>query len=239
MDIRFLASSSAGNAYVIDDGETALLIECGIPYRQLQRALGFRLAELAGALVSHEHGDHSCSVTEVMAAGVDVYASSGTWSALQPERLHRAHPVAAGDPFSVGSWRVMPFPTVHDVVEPLGFYMASRLGPRVLYMTDTAYCRDRFAGLTHLLVEANYSEEILQRRVNAGEIASAHRNRILRNHMSVERLIEMLAANDLSRVEEIHLLHLSDGNSDEAAFQQRVAEATGKPVYIAPKRQAA
>jgi len=234
IEFRALRSSSAGNGYVVGDGATRLLIECGVHYRELQRLLGFRVAELDGALVSHEHGDHACAAVAVMRAGVDVYASAGTWSALQPAALHRAHAVEAGKPFSVGTWRIMPFPTVHDAVEPLGFYLASPAG-RVLYITDSAYCAHRFAGLTMLAVEANYSEKILQDRVNAGELAPAHRNRVLRNHLSLERLVEMLTANDLSRVEAIHLLHLSDGNSDAERFRETVAAATGKPVYVAAK----
>src|SRR5690606_38237819 len=99
----------------------------------------------------------------------------------------------------------------------------------------TAYCKYRFRGLTHLMVEANYSAEFLRRRVIEREVNVAHKTRVLRNHMSIERLLVMLRANDLSRVREIHLLHLSDDHSDELAFKRAVEQATGKPVYVAGK----
>lgn len=239
MEIQVLASSSSGNAYVVSDGVTPLLIECGIRYRDIQQGLGFSVAELGGCLVTHAHQDHCRSVKQIMRAGINVYASLGTWSDLGFSGLsHRTLVVRAGTPITIGTWRVMPFDTIHDANEPLGFYLVSSAG-RVLYMTDSAYCRQRFAGLTHLLIEANYSEEILQRRVNAGDLAAAHCNRVLRNHLSLERLLEMLEANDLSQVQEIWLLHLSDGNSDERAFQERVAAATGKPVFVAQKNRLA
>ena len=54
--LRFipLASSSAGNAYLVDDGEARLLVECGVSYRKLRRLTGFDMANLSGCLVCHE-----------------------------------------------------------------------------------------------------------------------------------------------------------------------------------------
>jgi len=43
---------------------------------------------------------------------------------------------------------------------------------------------------------------------------------------------KFLQANDLSRVQEIWLLHLSDGNSNSERFKREVKEISGKPVYI-------
>ncbi len=43
----------------------------------------------------------------------------------------------------------------------------------------------------------------------------------------------MLQANDLSRVEEIHLLHLSDAHADEVEFRNAVEKAVGRPTYVA------
>lgn len=50
-----LASSSHGNAYVVSDGHTSILLECGIPFRKLQKALGFRMGDIMACFVSHEH----------------------------------------------------------------------------------------------------------------------------------------------------------------------------------------
>src|SRR5690606_26107990 len=125
--------------------------------------------------------------------------------------------------------------TVHDAAEPVGFLLASRAGGKLLYFTDSAYCRYRFQGLTHLMVEANWSEALLGRNVQAGVTNEALAARIRRNHMSLERLLDMLRANDLRRVEAIWLLPLSDASSDEQMFAATVRRATGKPVYIAAR----
>lgn len=232
VEVRVLASSSAGNAYYISDGHTPVLIECGIRFHDLQQRLDYQVSTLAACLLSHEHADHARSARDVLRAGVDLYATQGTSDALGLDG-HRLRPIRAREQAQIGTWTVLPFETVHDAAEPVGFLLASQTGAKVLYLTDSAYCRYRFRGLTHLLVEANWSRDILQRNVESGSLDPALARRIMRNHMSLERLLEMLKANDLSQVREIHLLHLSDGNSDADLFRRRVMAATGKPVYIA------
>lgn len=55
MKIEVLASGSAGNCYVVDDGSTKVMIECGIPIKQIKRKGGFKVHEMSGCLISHEH----------------------------------------------------------------------------------------------------------------------------------------------------------------------------------------
>jgi len=120
-----------------------------------------------------------------------------------------------------------------DAAEPLAFLLANQDGERLLYATDTYFIRYRFQGLTHILIEANYSLDILKRNVEAGTVDKALKNRILKSHFSLENVKQFLKANDMSKVQEIWLLHLSDGNSDAERFKREVMELTGKPTYIA------
>jgi len=233
--IKPLASSSAGNAYLIDDGTTRLLLEAGIKYRDIQRGVGFRMSEIAGCLLTHEHGDHCKSVRDVMKAGVDVYASYGTWNALRLDGHHRAHPLKSQQPFDIGTWRVLPFEVEHDVSEPLGYLLANKSGEKLVFLTDSFYCKYTFAGLTHIMIETNYSKDILNANVASGAVPAMLARRLLRSHMSLETAIEFLRANDLREVQEIYLLHLSDNNSDETMFKRRVQEVTGKQVYVASR----
>ena len=83
------------------------------------------------------------------------------------------------------------------------------------------------------MVEANYSFEILNANVREGRINNQFRDRLIKSHFALENTIKFLEANDLQYVQEIHLLHLSDRNSDAELFKNKVAAATGKVVYIA------
>lgn len=54
-------------------------------------------------------------------------------------------------------------------------------------------------------------------------------------HMSLERLVSTLNGQDVSSVQDVHLLQLSDEFSNEDRMRREVQEATGKPVYVATK----
>jgi len=230
--IRPLASSSEGNAYLIG-GRSPLLLDCGLPFRQLQKATGYRLTELEGCLVTHEHGDHSKAAKDLMAAGIDVYMTAGTARALKLDH-HRLHIIKAREQVKIGAWTVLPFATEHDAAEPVGFFLGQR-EVRLLYATDTYYIRYKFPGLTHILLEVNHARDILDANVASGAIPPAHRRRVMRSHMSLQTAKDFLRANDLSRVREIWLCHLSDGNSDADRFKREIQATTGKPVFVAEK----
>ena len=232
IQIQALASSSAGNCYRVTDGTTPILLECGISFREIQKGLQFRLSEVAGCLVSHEHGDHTKAIKDVLRAGIDVYASYGTWDTLKLDGHHRGHPVKSKQQFTLGTWTIMPFDVQHDVSEPLGFLLMNQAGEKLLFATDTYYIRYKFSGLTHIMVEANYSAEILKQNIISGRTPKVMKKRLMQSHFSIENVKEFLSANDLSKVQEIWLLHLSDSNSDEALFKRIVQSLTGKMVYI-------
>lgn len=232
INIQTLATGSSGNCYFITDGVTPILLECGIGYRDIQKALNFRTSNIAGVLVTHEHKDHSKAVQEVANRGLDIYMSTGTKDAIGINH-HRIKAVENKKPFQLGTWTILPFDTEHDTAEPFGFLLASNNGGKLLFLTDTYYCRYRFQGLTHLMIECNYSYKILSENVSSGRVPMFLKKRVMQSHFSLENVIEFLKANDLSKVQEIHLLHLSDSNSDEAMFKRKIQGLTGKAVYIA------
>lgn len=127
---------------------------------------------------------------------------------------------------------VLDFELEHDVIGHRGF---SLLGHReqLVYITDTMYCKYQFPGMTHLMIECNYIKEILDENTKAGRVNLDLRNRIVKSHMSLETAKDLLRANDLNRLQEIHLLHLSDANSDEERMKREIQELTGVPVYVA------
>lgn len=176
--------------------------------------------------------DHSKAVKEIMRAGIDCYMSRGTAEALEVSG-HRANIIKAKQQFRIGTWTILPFETQHDATEPLGFLLANQDGDKLLYATDTYFIRYRFQGLTHIMIETNYCMDILKRNVEAGAVPKELKNRLLKSHFSLENVKRFLQANDLSKVEAIFLLHLSDGNSDAERFKREVQELTGKMVFIA------
>jgi phosphoribosyl 1,2-cyclic phosphodiesterase len=229
-----IASSSKGNAYLVEggDGVQPLLLEVGIPIQQIREKTAFNLSGLAGCLVSHEHQDHAKAVKDLLKASIDCYMSVGTAKALGVEEHHRAHFLEAGSATPIGVWTVLPFPLEHDAAEPFGFIVSCG-SETLLFVPDTAYVKPCFAGITIIAIECNNCEDILSENIVSGAMPKVVGRRVRRNHMSLERVINMLKANDLSRCRQIWLLHLSDANSDEERMIKTVQAATGIPTRAA------
>ena len=227
MRFEALASSSAGNAYVVSDKDTRILLECGVSHSKLQKLSGFTLAEFQACLVSHEHKDHAKAVEELISRGMAVYMSPGTADALEVES---AELIENMEQFNVGSLDIVPFTTFHDAREPLGFLIKSRVDGDVLaFATDTVNLRYKFPGLNILAIEANYDKNILDR---CEKMPEKVRYRITNSHMEIDTLCDYLRSLDLSQCREIHLLHLSDATSHEGHFINKVSRAVPRGIEI-------
>ena len=229
--VTALASSSKGNAYQISDGTTTLLLEAGIPFKEIQRRLNYKTSSITAALISHSHNDHCKAVPDVMKAGIDCYMSQGTAEAIGVTS-HRVKTINAQQQFQIGTWTILPFETQHDCPGSMGFLLANQAGEKLFFATDTYYVKYKFVGLSIIMVECNYALDILIANVESGLVDEAQKNRLLQSHFSLDHVKEFLKANDLSQVSEIHLMHLSDQNSDADRFANEIRELTGRPTYV-------
>ena len=235
MRIQSLASSSKGNSYHISDSQTNILIECGITAKAI-RTGGVRLSALAGCLITHEHQDHAKYAAEI-AEYTKIYASAGTHSNLDLKNYsYQKRTVAAGKQFLVGTLKIVPFSVQHDAAEPVGYLIYSTVNKkRLLFATDTYYIHNRFKGLDYIMVECNFDGELLNKATDSGFLNKSVAKRYWSSHFELSNVIKFLKAQDLSKVEAIYLLHLSDGLSDEVRFKKEIMEATGCPVYVCGK----
>ena len=123
MRIRPLASSSKGNAYLVEQGDDVLLVDCGIGIRRLKAALD--LSRLCGVLITHNHDDHISGLRSLLrAVDVPVFANAMTAEAVAAsekvdERLFVCF--ENGQEFPVGPFAVTPFSIPHDAVDPVGY----------------------------------------------------------------------------------------------------------------------
>lgn len=227
MKFEALASSSAGNAYIVSDKDTRILLECGVSHTKLQKLSGFSLSEFQACLVTHEHKDHAKAVQDLISRGMVVYMSQGTAEALETDGVEL---IEDKSQFNIGSFDIVPFTTFHDAKEPLGFLIKSRIDGDVLaFATDTVNLRYKFPGLNILAIEANYDKNILDRCERMPEKV---RHRITNSHMEIDTLCDYLRSLDLSQCREVHLLHLSDATSHEGHFINKVSRAVPPGVEV-------
>lgn len=234
MQITTLASSSRGNGYLISDGHSTILIECGVNLKKIQKHIP-DLTKIDGCLISHEHNDHSKSAKDIINF-TKVYASSGAINEIMekqkinPVHKHSFITLKANkyQDLANGYIRVLPFEVQHDAVEPLGFLIYfHRTKELLLFATDTYYIKNRFKNLNYIMIECNYSKDLLP-----DDLEKVRRDRLLKSHFELENVKDFLLANDLSKVKEIYLMHLSKGHSDAERFKKEIEELTGVPVIV-------
>ena len=234
MDITPIASSSSGNAYLISDGVTILLIEGGVKLEKIQEKI--ELTSVKACLITHEHGDHA-KYAKHIARWMPIYSSKGTFDCLDfGVYNYQKNIIKAGKEELIGTFKVIAFKTQHDAKEPFGYLLKSVItNETLLFATDTYYISNTFDVLDYIMIECNYDESILKRRYENGYVSKLQYKRLYNSHMSLESCIKFLKANDLSRLKEVYLMHLSDKNSNEQDFKRKIQEITGCMVYVCPK----
>ncbi len=228
MGIKVLKSGSAGNAYLLETQKETLILECGINFKDIKKGLNFDISKVVGCLVTHEHKDHCKAISDVLKSGIDVYMSKGTAEGIglkDNPYNYRINDIKRCEG-KIGDFTVVPFDTQHDVNEPLGFIIYHKELGKIVFITDSYYCKYTFKNVDHILIECNYSESILS-------TLPGYRSRILKSHMSLETLKETLKTWDLKGTKDITLIHISGDNGEPDRFQKEIEELTGIKTYIA------
>jgi phosphoribosyl 1,2-cyclic phosphodiesterase len=223
-----LYSSSSGNAYLVasDNGDTRILLECGVTRRKLQKALNYDIPK--HVLVSHSHKDHCQCVNDLIKDGCTIYCSEGTAEELELEGVEI---VRHGEQFCIESeFDIVPFDVYHDTKEPLGFVVRCRSDGEILvFATDTVNLGYRFPGVTKLCIEGNFQQSYLDEKL---QMPAGTRRRIASTHFEIDKLCAYLRTLDLERCTTIYLLHLSDSCSHELQFVNKVIRAVPPHVKV-------
>lgn len=235
MELQVISTGSKGNAYVLRAGDSALLLDAGVPIRQIIRAVP-DWERLVGCLVTHEHHDHVCCAKDIDRMGIRLFMSTGTnemlWKSGDGALYRVLEPLK---PYGIGPWLISPFDVQHDAAEPFGYLIRYiPTGETALYATDTYYLKNTFPGVHYWIIECSYMDELIDQQRDDGDITEAFRHRLKTSHMSLRRLLDTLKANDLIKTRAIVLVHLSDERSDEKAMAEAVRRETGiENVYAA------
>lgn len=234
MTIKVLGSSSKGNCYLLDSGSEVLVIEAGVKFTAVKKALGYDLRKVVGCLVSHQHTDHAKYIKDIVESGISTLALKDVWEA-KGIRDTKAIELSFCALYQFGGFKVRAFPAFHDV-PCAGYYIEHPECGRILFLTDSTHCENIFPGMTHVMIECNYSVKYLLGAMDNRKTDRAQAHRVLESHMSLDGCKSFLLSQDLSKVETIILLHLSDSHSNEKEFIEEIGAATGKYVCAANAR---
>ena len=233
MRLEVLGSSSKGNCYLLKAQDDILILEAGVPIKDIKMALGFDFRNVKGCLITHEHGDHSKSAIDLHNMGIPIYATKGTREAIGLPHKTLCEMRPEETTIKLGGYVITAYNSKHDAAEPCMFLIYHPEMGSLVFATDTYMIPYDFRGLDHYLIEANYSLKILNEKVCNGSLNTKLAQRIMKSHLSLERAIQQVKGSD--SLQNVILIHLSDSNSNAEEFKAEVQKATGKPVYIADK----
>lgn len=184
----------------MENEQEALIIDAGVRFKEVKKALGFQVRKIAGVVITHKHGDHAAYAHEYMEAGIPVFQPYGAKSLRQSIRC--------------GGFKIQSWEAVHNV-PCVGYLIDHDDFGRLLYATDTEYVRYKFKGVTHFLIEANYSQEYV-------DPDKANYRHILTGHQELQTAIGCIKANQSEKTKHIILCHLSADNASPEAFKTAV-----------------
>lgn len=231
VSLKVLGSGSSGSCYVLDCENEALILEAGVSFQKVKKALDFNLRKVVGCVVTHEHGDHAKYIKSMVDSGFYTLALPEVWAAKGIEST-RSISLELGRGYKFGNFKVLPFGACHDV-PCVGYLIDHPQSGKIMFLTDSCSCDYRFKDLSHILIECNYSHKKLSEAISVGRTMPQQRERLMRSHMELGTCKEVLATTDLSMVGNIVLIHMSDNNADEEHFISEVEKATGRIVYAA------
>lgn len=236
MQIKTIGSGSDGNCYHVSCGDNSILLDAGISFKKMQKAINFKTSSILGVLVGHEHIDHAGYIKDYIKNGLDIYLTAGTKEALQLPDHYRLNVIDIKKSFNIAEYKIMAFDTVHDAKEPCG-YIVKVNDKKLLYATDTKYIKYNIPGVTHIMLEANYEYNILKENVDNDIINKSLAKRITESHMSLDSAIDYLNKMDNSMIEKIIVIHLSKNNAKKAYFKERLQKEVGAIVEIASDKK--
>jgi len=247
--LRFasLGSGSQGNALVAEAGRTRLMLDCGFTIQETEVRLartGLAPSDLAGIIVTHEHGDHADGVLPFARRyAIPVWMTYGTFAALRDAggvaedcsiRL-----VDSQSAFSVGDLLVQPFTVPHDAREPVQYVLsdgARRLGVLTDVGRATAHIAASLSGCDALVLECNYDPDLLEGGPYPPSLKARIASRL--GHLDNRTSGELLAALDRSRLRHVIAAHLSETNNTPQLARTALARALAcEPEWISVASQ--
>lgn len=227
MKLKCIATGSTGNCYTLtsESGET-LILDCGIPIKEIKKGLDWNVKGIVGVLCTHKHLDHSKSLNDFKSMGIPI---------LAPYLGDSCKTMNMGGftvkPFDLttidGSWT---HTNADGTACPIyGFLITHKEMGRMLYITDCEVVKWRFKSINHILLGVNYDKDLIDRDTGKA-------NHVFRGHLSIDTACDFVKANYSDSLQNVIMCHLSAENADRDSFIEKMKKvAYGANVCVAER----
>lgn len=227
--MKCLGSSSSGNCYLLSHNNEVLILDAGIPIKDIKRALNWQLGGIQGVLCTHGHLDHSKVVKDFDNMGIPVFSHKDMEIDFEGEHEERKY-IRYGN-FDINAFALTDkngkfMHTNNDGSECpcYGFLIEHEDMGKMLYITDTELVKWRFSGISHILISCNYQKKYIS--------DSAKRNHVLRGHMELETVKDFIRANKSNTLRTVILCHMSSDSIDCSFAKKQIEEIVGRNVKV-------
>jgi len=235
MRFASLGSGSAGNALVVQENNTLLLLDCGFGVREVASRLaklGLSPEMLSGILVTHEHDDHAGGAFKLASKyGIRVWLTHGTL-----DMAHRHFPahmdsqlimtIDSHEAFGIQDLRIQPFPVPHDARERVQFTFSNgdkKLGVLTDTGTSTAHIENVLSACDALVLECNHDLEMLMNGPYARALKQRVNSRL--GHLDNQSSAQLLTKLDNSKLQHLIAAHLSVKNNHPSLARSALSQA--------------
>jgi len=233
MQMTVVSTGSKGNCILLEHERRIIILDCGVPIKDIMEAVKFNTINIDACLVSHSHCDHSSSAKKLTEMFIEVVMPKQTAFDLNiPENSATLHLIDTSDlyqQFTFGDWFVKGFELEHDVYN-VGYIIYNRMAmQKIVYISDTGFIRHVIPDADILIVEANFIDDLLTENEDNNEQLI----RIKKSHMGLSRLCSYVNKISKHWLKHIVLVHLSEKNADEQTMADEVAKVTSVHTIIA------
>lgn len=232
--IHPLYSSSSGNMFHIESGNTNIIIDAGVTYKAMidgLKSINKDIADISAILITHEHIDHIKGLPLLCRKNdIPIYTCCKT--AIYIDELlneknikHDILNIKYGQAYKIGNIEFSPFETSHDAVMPCG-YRINDSTKTISFATDLGYVSDdvmeALKGSDFSILESNYDSAML----SFGKYPYNLKSRIKSNfgHLSNDDAaytMKKLYENGTNR---FLLSHLSTNNNNTLLAKQTIEQ---------------
>jgi len=234
LNFASLGSGSKGNATLVEDHGTLLLIDDGFSLKETCKRLATlekQTDDITAILVTHEHGDHISGVGRFAKKyNIPVWLTEGTRKAAEKTladitsiNLFNTH-----ETFCIDAIQIQPVTVPHDAREPSQFIFTNgdhKLG----LLTDTGSITPHIISMYDhcdaLILESNHDDQMLLQSIYPQHLKQRISGRLghLGNHQSADLLTKL----NTSKLKHMIAAHLSEHNNCIAKVKTSLATALG------------
>lgn len=239
MDLCVLGSGSRGNATLIKNKDTLILIDAGISAKAITTRLaeiGILPEKLDAIIISHEHGDHVNGVRVLTKKfNIPVWINDETFKNIKDDWSSvKVNHFKNGASFKVNSLSINPFYVSHDA-EATSAFVIRNSSTAVGVATDlgdyTNLLIQNFSKCDALVLESNYEDELLMKSAYPWKTKKRIRSR--NGHLSNERSFELIKKiAKFKRLKHVILAHISQKNNSVEHLKLHMKKIPKKQIKL-------